>query len=122
MRRYKLIVVMLLMTTLTGCIQKYEYSEDQTGAAAEYIAGLMLSYDDYNTLVSIEEIVKRQEAKAAEEAATVSPAVSQDTNSDQEVTTVNLSSPTEVVKAYTLSEVIGEKGFEVKYESYIIAD
>lgn len=121
MRRYKLIVVLLLLTTLTGCIQKYEYSEEQTNAAAEYIAGLMLSYDDYNTLISVEEIVKRQEAEAAE-AVTPTPSGSQDTNSNQGDTTANPSSPTGVAKDYTLTEVIGEKGFDIQYESYVIVD
>ncbi len=122
MRRYKLIVVLLLMTSLTGCIQKFEYSEEQTGAAAEYIAGMILKNDkDYKAeLVSMEKIVEKQQAEAAA-SATPTPAVSQNTNPDQGQPSDPMAT-TVPEKDYTLTEVIGEKGFEIEYTDFILAE
>ena len=122
MRRYKLIVVMLLITSLTGCIQEFEYSEQQTDAAAEYIAGLILENDKtYKAdLVSMAKIIESQKA-AAEAVVTPTPVITQSGNSQQEQ--VNDSTATSSPeKDYTLTEVIGGEGFEIEYVDYILAE
>ncbi len=121
MRRYKLIVVLLLMTTLTGCIQKFEYSEQQSDAAAEYIAGVILKNDKEYTakLVSLERIIEKQGAEAA--AATPTPVNTQDANSEQgQTTTSTVTIAPE--KDYTLTEVIGEEGFEIEYQEFAVTE
>lgn len=122
MRRYKLIVVLLFMTTLTGCIQKFEYSEQQSDAAAEYIAGVMLKNDKNYVaeMVSIEKIIEKQEAEATA-TVTPTPVNAQNTKSEQGQTTT----PTDTVVPeidYTLTEVIGEEGFEIEYTDFIVAE
>jgi hypothetical protein len=122
MRRYKLIVVLLFMTTLTGCIQKFEYSEQQSDAAAEYIAGVMLKNDKNYVaeMVSIEKIIEKQEAEATA-TVTPTPVNIQNTKSEQGQTTT----PTDTVVPeidYTLTEVIGEEGFEIEYTDFIVAE
>jgi hypothetical protein len=122
MRRYKLIVVLLMLTTLTGCIQKFEYSEAQTSAAAEYIAGLVLKNDkQYKaSLVSMEDIIAKHETEAA---AIATPTPTQSPTTDQEKGQAADPSVTTVPeKDYTLTEVMNEEGFEIEYEDYIIAE
>lgn len=118
MRRCKLIVALLLLTTLTGCIQKLEYSEAQTDAAAEYIAGLMLKNDkQYEAnLVSMEKLVVTHTTTA-----TPTPASSQNTEPTQGQTELPAVS-TAPEKEYTLTEVISEKGFEIQYTDYDIME
>lgn len=120
MRRYKLIVILLLLATLTGCIQKFEYSEEQTDAAAEYIAGLMLKNDkEYDAdLISMEAIIEKQEAEATT-TPTPTPVISPDSSSEQGQTPTTTVTPE---KDYTLTEVIGEKGFEINYNDYILTE
>ncbi len=122
MRRYKLIAILLLLTTLTGCIQKFEYSEQQSDAAAEYIAGVMLKYDKEYTadLVSYEKVIEKQEAEAAAIATPV-PVNSLNTNSEQGQTTTSAVTVTPE-KDYTLTEVIGEEGFEIEYQEFVVAE
>ena len=120
MRPYMLIVVLLLMTTLTGCIQKYEYSEEQTDATAEYIAGLMLKNDkEYKaSLLPMEGLIVKNETPAPE-VITPTPVGSTNTGSGQ---SNNQPTPTVTPLDYTLTEVIGEKGFEFEYKDYIITE
>lgn len=113
MRHYKLVVILLLMVTLTGCMPKYEYTDDQTDAAAEYMAGLILKYDnDYHSaLMSMDDIVA---------IATPTPGTAQNAVDGQAEVTV---SPTVVPEPnYTLSEVIDEKGFDLTYTGYDVLD
>lgn len=117
MRRKKLIVVLLLMTTLTGCIQKFDYSEEQTDAAAEYMAGLMLKYDsEYKAdLIEMQDIVAQQE-----ENATPTPSAIQNSTTDQNTSTSDMTG--EPKKEYTLTEVINEEGFDLQYTGYNVTD
>jgi hypothetical protein len=110
------------MTTLTGCIQKFEYSEQQSDAAAEYIAGVMLKNDKNYVakMVSIEKLIEKQEAEAAA-TVTPTPVNTQNAKSEQGQTTT----PTDTVaqeKDYTLTDVIGEEGFEIEYTDFIVAE
>jgi len=117
LRRKKLIVVLLLMTTLTGCIQKFDYSEEQTDTAAEYMAGLMLKYDTtYKAgLVEMKDIVAEQEANA-----TPTPNAIPNSTGDQNTSASDLTDAPK--KEYTLTQVIGEEGFDLQYTGYIVAD
>ncbi len=122
MRRFSLIVVLLLMTTLTGCIQKFEYSEQQADAAAEYIAGVMLKNDkEYvSKMVSIEEIIEKQGVEA-DTAAASTPENTQNANLEQGQTTTSTATIVPE-KDYSLTEVINEEGFEIEYQDFIVAE
>ena len=121
MRRQKLMVILLAMTTLTGCIQKYEYTEEQTDAAAEFMAGLLLKSDDrYKAdLLTVDEIMENQ---AGAVTVTPIPGTSPGGVDNQEDTGLSPIEGEKPQKEYTLSEVIGEKGFSLEYTSYIIAE
>ncbi len=121
MRRYMLIPIILLMTTLTGCVHKYEYTDQQSDAAAEYIAGVVLKNDkSYEAeLVSFEKIIEKQEAEVG--AVIPEPEDTQNLPSDQE----NIAAPAVTkspVKDFTLTEVINEKGFEIEYSDFIVTE
>lgn len=122
MRRYKLIAVLLLIPTLTGCIHKFEYSEQQSEGAAEYLAGVILKNDKNYVaeLVSIEKIIEKQEAEAS---ATATPIPDNPLNANSEqgqATTPTVTTAPE--KDYTLTEVIEEEGFEIEYQDFIVTE
>lgn len=120
MKRFKLIAVLLLLVTLTGCMQKYDYSDEQTDAAAEYMAGLILRYDkDYkNSLMTLDEIASKEESEKA--SVTPAPNAAQNSVDGQAVLATNPTTSPE--QEYTLSDVINEKGFDLSYTGYTVAD
>lgn len=121
MRRRKLIVILLVMSTLTGCIQEFKYTEEQSDAAAEYMAGVLLKNDDsYKAdLLDMDEIIENQAGTAT---ATPAPESSSGEANGQEDTDASSIEEEKPQKNYTLSEVIGEKGFSLEYTDYIIAE
>ena len=130
MKRVGLLIILIMMFSMTGCIQKYEFTEAESDKAAEYMAGLLLKYDkSYDKeLIPMEELTgendvatptgstANQEKAPVTNAATDQNAVSQDTT-DQTTTGIPAAQGD-----YTLSEVFGEKGFELNYTSYQIVD
>lgn len=116
MKRARIIVVLLLMFSFTGCIKEYTYTDEQTDAAAEYMAGKLLEQDDHyrQALLPMNEV-------RVEPTVSVSPTAVPIQNSDP-VSTVSSGAVTVEQKEYTLSQVIGAEDFDLLYEGYSILD
>lgn len=121
MKRIKLILpILVLMLLLTGCIQEYKLSEKESDATAEYMAGLLLKYDDNyeQDLIPKDEIEVIEEQDVQEDVKEVTPTVAlpmNEKNSNEETSNEANQKP---AKKYTLSEVINEKDLEIKYSGY----
>ena len=123
MKRLKLVLVLLLSFSLTGCIQKYTVTEEQDDAVAEYMAGLLLNNDeDYDQeLIPMEEISADNPAadNTASEENKITPTVAPDaTNEDNP----SNSDSTDNQKEYTISEVIGTENFDIQYKDYKLTE
>jgi hypothetical protein len=46
MKRLILFLILIISITLTGCIHETNITEEESDAVAEYMAGLLLKYDD----------------------------------------------------------------------------
>ena len=117
MKRLKFLFILFLSLSLTGCVQKYNVTDAQSDATAEYMAGLLLKYDkDYEQdLAPIENAA--DDSITEEESSNTS-----DTDAVNEVETDNSSSSDETLNDYTLTQVIGESGFSINYKDYILVD
>jgi hypothetical protein len=106
--------------TLTGCMKGYPLSEVQSDIVAEYMANRLLEKDkaflpsllSYQGTIDIDDIIPKIEPNKE---STVAPQLS---NGDEDDT--SLKEDENIV--YTLSEVIGESSFDIKYTSYQFAD
>ena len=119
MRRLKLVIIICFMFSLTGCIQEYNVSEQQNDAAAEYMAGLLLKYDeDYEQGLTPMNEIPVENTTTDMGTDTPTPTIAPEDDS-----TIN-SDGKEVVtqKEYTLTEVIGEKDFDIQFKGYQITE
>jgi len=111
------------MLSLTGCIQEYKLTELKGDATAEYMAALLLKYDeDYEPhLTPIDQLNEEVSETLGENNAnttTVTP-----TPFLEEAITENEDSEgAKVTKEYTLTEVIGEPDIEIQYSNYKICE
>jgi hypothetical protein len=119
MKRMKLLIIILFVFTLTGCIQEYNVTDQQSDAASEYMASLLLKYDERyeQDLISKDRILADEIANEIEDANSPSPTLSpkSDTNNTEDQGAANQEN-------YTLTEVIGEKNFEIEYTGYIVTE
>lgn len=139
MKRWKLIPVALLMVTLTGCIQENRLPDQKADIIAEYMAGLVLKYNSYDSSLlpmnmleeeKTEEVVEEANeltnaSDQSEEANTATEQASQNednTAKSNESTTKPSEEPEEQLQNYTLSEVIGMKEFAIDYSEYELTD
>ncbi len=115
------------MLILTGCIKRYDFSEEVSDSATEYMAELLLKYDDaydYGLTpadkLNLFEDEDNQETEKPEdqgkEDLVGKPTTTPNPNLPQG------DSDDEVTKKYTLSQVIGEQGFEIQYSGYEIME
>lgn len=120
MKRLKLLLALILSLSLTGCIQKYEVTEEESNAIAEYMAGMLLKYN-----YSYKESLLPKEEVAKDSASNF------DTTASDTVEVVDKSEVKEnedkveekVSKDQTsLSKVIGVSGFSIEYTSYKLVD
>lgn len=120
MKRARILILLLLMFSLTGCIREYNYTEEQSDSAAEYLAGKLLEQDKYykDALLPLEEIVAEP---VVTDTPTKAPAQSSD-EAPSVTETAEPTEPTEPEEKYTLSEVIGTDHFDIQYEGYDITD
>ncbi|MGB4659254.1 MAG: DUF4352 domain-containing protein [Mobilitalea sp.] len=123
MKRLRLGLLILLTLSLTGCIQKYSANEQQSDAAAEYFADLLLESDknydqsliaetDLTTDMSIEEV----EEEAGGEA---DPITTEAIQSDTNVNTAQDITP--VQKEYSIAEIVGNTDFVIDYSGFEVA-
>lgn len=114
MKRIKLALIILLALSMTGCVKKYSATEEQTNAIAEYMAGLILDYDQgYKQALLPEEDL--QEDVADGNQATEAPAA------DNTQTEGADSNAADSQSSATMSEVIGNRNFDITYKSYQIS-
>ncbi len=117
MKRARILIVLLLMFSLTGCIKEYSYTEEQSDSAAEYMAGKLLEQDKYyhEALLPIEEA-------SVEPTVAVTPTGAPIQKADTNLSSTDGTVTSEPKKDYTLSEVIGADDFDLQYEGYDITD
>jgi len=127
-KKWRLVIAISCMLTLTGCIKKNEISETDSAAVAEYIAGVMLKNDkNYEEdLILPGEDVQDQASEEAgsitsppqELSITPTPTPLVDQNSNGGVAADN----TELVSNASLSEVIGANDFDIAYLDYQLCE
>lgn len=122
MRKLSVVIIILLMLSLTGCIKEFNVSEEKSDEAAEYMAGLLLKYDkDYEAgLTPQDQLIPETETAPVEggnSAVTPTPAAVEG-SADSETGKVTQTP----AKNYTLTEVIGDKNFDIRYTGYQICE
>jgi hypothetical protein len=121
MKRLKLIVMLILSFSFTGCIQEYNYTEEESGALAEYMAGRLLAEDknyDQELPLSDELLSEDNISKGNMEPSVVlgnlGTALNQESESDSK------NEANEQVRN-SVSDILGENNFDVDYKSYVLA-
>lgn len=125
MKRFLLIIICLLGLAMTGCMKDYPLTEVQTDMVAEYMASRLLENDknfttsllSYNEVSEIEK--NRLEDYNQPEPTEIPKVSDKDNTVDMDGSS---SSDTTTDTQYTLSEVIGEAGFNIQYTGYMLAD
>ena len=118
MRKWSFVVGVLCVLSLTGCASTYRLSDVETDIVAENMAVLLLKYDhnyqDKELLLPEEELEKAMfPAKTDMEDASL---LKVDQNDERENKEGTAKQPEQ--EAYTLSQVIGAKDFDIKYKEY----
>lgn len=130
MKRLKLSLILILSLLLTGCIQEYKVTEEESESIAEYMAGLMLKYDKgyEETLIPMEVMTEEDSSDSVASDNSISKEehesdahTSDHSESDVE-DTIEAANPQEVDNNSTLTEVIGVAGFTIQYSDYELAD
>lgn len=128
MKLLRLVLVILLSFSLTGCIQKYEYTEDQDNAMAEYMAGQLLDNDkDYNQeLVPVEELQSDSASTSSDTQNPDNPTAEVTDTPDSpdasgESTDTNTEGSDEQTD-YTIAELIGTPDFNIQYTGIKLTD
>lgn len=141
MKKVKLAILICLAFLLTGCIQKYELTDKQEDAAAEYMAGLLLKNDSgyKGGLTSVSSKKEYEKLMDGEETSTVVDQSENDNGSDDSSNNSNSnitsadtqssvsgsekgSTDTEIVSNETLNNVIGKKDFGIWYKNNHLYD
>lgn len=126
MKRMGIILLLIIILSLTGCIQEYMLSEEETGIVAEYIAGLLIENDDnYEaSLIDREELLLSQDSDAdlmddISVSPTPTPPADENDNSHM---SENSSTEDAGDDIYTVSEVLGVEGLDIQYIGYKLYD
>ncbi len=119
MKRLKLIIIIFFVFVLSGCIKESEVTKEKGDAVAEYMAGLLLKYDDLyeQDLIPLDEILEDDA-----DLAVITPASKAGTGENSTSSTSSQEEQTEVNTTDTLTEVIGNKNFKINYTGYKLAD
>ena len=128
MRRWKIAIIFVVSLALTGCIKKYDISDEKSDAIAEYIAGKLLEEDTgYNQKLLKEE--PGYEAPTIAVIATPAPTpttIPITTNVPNATPAITPGSPLEPNdihnQKYTLTEVFGVSSFNITYKDYKVTD
>lgn len=123
MKRLKILIICILGITLTGCMKEYPLNEAQTDIVAEYMASRLLENDKKFTpsLISYYEVTEIEEITLDDETLPEPSEIPVESEDNIDNTTdLDLTSPSDI--QYTLSEVIGEAGFDIQYTGYQLAD
>lgn len=127
MKRIRVLIVLILAFSLTGCIQQYTATVEQSNAVADYMAGLLLESDKYfgENLIPEEELIaaiEDNQVKGNEEEKDES-AVTVDANNTDEVPGGNDNTKNNAAhNNSSVTKVIGLEGFDIKYSGYELAE
>ncbi|SFR67112.1 DUF4352 domain-containing protein [Anaeromicropila populeti] len=123
MKKKFFVGILLVSLITTGCSGKAEITDKENDQIAEYIAGSLLKYDKHYK----EELIYTddEESIAEEETVTVTPtpqpvstSIAAETTEQTKEPEATENSTTEVLQTASLSQVIAQNKFEVKYSSY----
>ena len=126
MKKTCLVIVLIGILSLTGCIKHYEYTEEDADLFAEYMAGLLLSYDrDYApTLISYDEIKDYRELPEQEDVvrqtpiATPTPAPTPTSGGNINPSNNMGDNDSGGKDKYTINDIIAADGFDIQYEGF----
>ncbi|MFT4143650.1 MAG: hypothetical protein QM644_04285 [Mobilitalea sp.] len=110
----KILFVMLLSISLTGCIQEYSVKEGREDSVAEYMANILLR-SDYNYKQEL--ILPEDDTEWIVTDGAVINNEEQDSHSADEEEPANSSQ-----EDSSLTQVVGVNGFSVQYKSYKLVD
>lgn len=124
MKRLKLILILTLSFLLTGCIQEYNYTEEESDAIAEYMAGSLLADDDKydQELLLDNELQPEENISNTSTEHTVISENSESTLNHETTSGEESHNEADRKNSNNLSGVLGGKNFDVKYESYELAE
>ena len=118
MKRWRILLVLVVTFSLSACIKEYQYPEEQSDAVAEYMAGKLLDYDEsYKLMLTPYEELSAVEAEKditgseTEDVIEKPDGISAESKTEQPVSD-------ETGEQYTISEVLGSKDFEIDYTGY----
>ncbi|HKL80585.1 MAG TPA: hypothetical protein VJ888_09160, partial [Mobilitalea sp.] len=124
MKKLGLVITLLLILSLTGCIHEYQLSDENTEVAAEYMAGLLLEYDEnyQSSLIKQEELEENTMGLSVEEGnsavptptSTPTPVPTNEEGGSQAAGDEN----TLIDGEFTIAEVIGATNFDIQYDNY----
>ncbi len=126
MKRWKVAVIALTVLSFTGCIKRYDITEDKSNAVAEYMAGALLQSDrGYKENLITEEDLGIDTPDGNNEVTPTTTPIPTTKPTNSPTAPVNNGEGTNhgdgdqgtEVQKYTLSQVIGVKEFEVNYLS-----
>lgn len=123
MKRLRFLPVLLLLFGLTGCIQEYKMTEEQSDSVAEYMAGKILVNDeDYDQeLIPEEELVEKSQNSTdmGENSTTdMDQEIEKSASTDQDLETGDGENGID----YSLVEVLGAKDINIQYKDFLVAD
>ncbi|HWT76094.1 MAG TPA: hypothetical protein VN258_15440 [Mobilitalea sp.] len=138
MKKLKIILILILSLTLTGCMKAYKYTDEQSDAVAEYMAGVLLENDkNYDqALIPMEDTsIKTSTDGSSTEGSSIEGSSTEGTStdgssSDGSASTSGTSDTNgdsaeasgETQKDYTLTQVIGQSGFAIQCKGYQLVD
>jgi hypothetical protein len=120
MKKILLFTTMLFLFSLTGCIQNYELTEEQTDSTAEYMAGLLLKYDDnYEDKLFLPDDISNDNPTDddSDDVNSVEPTPGEEQENETGDNDVS-GNGNEDNKDYTLAEVIGLNNFDIEFSGY----
>lgn len=122
MRKLGLMILLIMLLALTGCMHEYRLSETESDIAAEYMAGILLKQDqNYEaTLVDPAEL-NNEEGEPADQEEEPTPVPTNEPiegNNETQNKDNNDTVENEIEENYTLTEVIGNKDFDIQYSGY----
>lgn len=121
MKRLGIILLLIIAMSLTGCIKNNDLSDKEIGIVAEYMAGLLIKYDDnYKPgLIDEDELYLSLEEEATEDtqpSPSSTPLADENDIGNQDEN--NSGNQDEETGKYTISEVIGIDGLDIQYVGY----
>ena len=124
MKRLMLILILILSFSLTGCIQEYNHTDEESDAIAEYMAGRLLADDKkYDQELPLsEELLSEENISASNMEHSVVSGNSATTSNQASESVSESNNEADVQVSKNLSGVLGGKNFEVSYKSYELAD